>query len=70
MNEIFYDYLEGIVNREYYLIFVEEDVVLLFKKGELEEIDLGLIELNLKRVIEEVSLVLIFILSMVRLIES
>ncbi|XP_068754133.1 tetratricopeptide repeat protein 17-like [Montipora capricornis] len=53
VNETFYDHLEGIANREYHPKFVEEDVALLFKKGELEEIDLGLIESNLKRAIEE-----------------
>ena len=66
VNETFYDHLEGIANREYHPTFVEEDVALLFKKGELEEIDLGLIESNLKRAIEEVSPALIFILPMVR----
>ena len=54
VNETFYDHLEGIANREYHPSFVEEEVALIFKKSEMEEIDLGLIESNLKRAIEEV----------------
>lgn len=59
VNETFYDHLEGIANREHHPTFIEEDVALIFKKSEMEEIDLGLIESNLKRAIEEVSLTLI-----------
>lgn len=53
VNETFYDHLEGIANREHHPTFIEEDVALIFKKSEMEEIDLGLIESNLKRAIEE-----------------
>lgn len=53
VNETFYDHLEGIANREYHPAFVEEDVALIFKKGEKEDLDLGLTESNLKRAIEE-----------------
>ena len=55
MNETFYDHLEGIANREYHPTFVEPDVALIFKKNDVEDIDLGLIESNLKRAIEEVG---------------
>ena len=54
VNETFYDHLEGIANREYHPSFAEEEVALIFKKSEMEEIDLGLIESNLKRAIDEV----------------
>lgn len=60
MNETFYDHLEGIANREYHPAFVEEDVALIFKKGEKEDLDLGLTESNLKRAIEEVCLIWLF----------
>ena len=55
VNETFYDHLEGIANREYHPTFVEPDVALIFKKNDVEDIDLGLIESNLKRAIEEVG---------------
>ena len=55
VNETFYDHLEGIANREYHPTFMEPDVAMLFKKSEVEDIDLGLIESNLRRAIEEVS---------------
>ena len=58
VNDTFYDHLEGIANREYHPTFVEPDVALIFKKNEVEDIDLGLIESNLRRAIEEVSLTL------------
>jgi len=35
---------------------MEPDVAMLFKKSEVEDIDLGLIESNLRRAIEEVSI--------------
>lgn len=53
VNETFYDHLEGIANREYHPTFMEPDVAMLFKKSEVEDIDLGLIESNLRRAIEE-----------------
>lgn len=56
VNETFYDHLEGIANREYHPTFMEPDVAMLFKKSEVEDIDLGLIESNLRRAIEEVSI--------------
>lgn len=55
VNETFYDHLEGIANREYHPTFMEPDVAMLFKKTDVEDIDLGLIESNLRRAIEEVS---------------
>ena len=48
--------MEGIANREYHPTFMEPDVAMLFKKSEVEDIDLGLIESNLRRAIEEVSI--------------
>lgn len=58
VNETFYDHLEGIANREYHPTFMEPDVAMLFKKSEVEDIDLGLIESNLRRAIEEVSIII------------
>ena len=34
---------------------MEPDVAMLFKKNDMEDIDLGVIESNLRRAIEEVS---------------
>ena len=55
VNETSYDHLEGIANREYHPTFMEPDVAMLFKKNDMEDIDLGVIESNLRRAIEEVS---------------
>ncbi|CAH3035697.1 unnamed protein product [Pocillopora meandrina] len=53
VNETSYDHLEGIANREYHPTFMEPDVAMLFKKNDMEDIDLGVIESNLRRAIEE-----------------
>ena len=54
VNETVYDYLEGIANRKFHPPFPEPEVAMIFKKSELEEVDLALIENNLMRTISEV----------------
>ncbi|EDO47888.1 predicted protein, partial [Nematostella vectensis] len=52
-NETLYDHLEGIINRESHPPYAEPEVAMIFKKNEMEEVDLNVIESNLKQSFEE-----------------
>ncbi|EDO47889.1 predicted protein [Nematostella vectensis] len=54
-NETLYDHLEGIINRESHPPYAEPEVAMIFKKNEMEEVDLNVIESNLKQSFEELT---------------
>lgn len=55
VNETVYDHLEGIAQRHTHPPYAEPEVAMIFKKNEMEDIDLNEIEANLQRGIQEVS---------------
>jgi hypothetical protein len=55
VNKTIYDHLEGVRMREKHPAHAEPEVAMIFKKTELEDIDLNAIETTLKRSYEEVS---------------
>ena len=58
-NETLYDHLEGIDHRTKHPPYAEPEVAMIFKKSEIEDIDLNVIESNLQRSFQEVSFELI-----------
>ena len=54
VNETFYDHLDGIANRAHHPTYIEPDVAMIFKKSEMQDVDLGLVESNLHRAFQEV----------------
>lgn len=61
-NETIYDHLDGIRLRETHPPYAEPEVVMIFKKSEVDEIDMNEIEQNLKRNLEEVRMLSILFL--------
>ena len=60
-NETIYDHLEGIAQRHLHPPYAEPEVAMIFKKNEMENIDLTEIENSLRQGIQEVLLITIFI---------
>ena len=55
-NETIYDHLDGVRLRETHPPYAEPEVAMIFKKTEIEDIDMNEVEANLKRNLEEVKM--------------
>ena len=60
VNETIYDNLPGIAKRKTHPLFEEPEVSMIFKKNELDPLDLKAIEENLQSSLEEVHITKLF----------